>query len=222
MVRLRPSSRPARFEDELAEAKRAILERERRIHDLQRHVELLEDHLALALRQAQQPETEPAPARISLPIAAPALTAELAVDEPAPQLAPALEPKVAGSIQWHPVGIGAAAATSAASSATETAVLEIEFTEETHFYAGLERDMSRGGLFIATYRMQPLGTPLTLHFTLPCGTDVTARGEVSWIRDTDRGGCRPGMGVVFTELSEPALRSLSRFCESCPPLYVEL
>lgn len=36
--------------------------------------------------------------------------------------------------------------------------LELEFTEDSHFYAGLTQDISQGGVFIATYRLFPVGS----------------------------------------------------------------
>ena len=83
--------------------------------------------------------------------------------------------------------------------------------------------MSEGGVFIATYRVQPVGTPLRLAFELPCGTKVTARGEVRWIRegDGDSNDGRPGMGIAFTSLPEAALLAIGRFCRQRPPLYME-
>lgn len=99
--------------------------------------------------------------------------------------------------------------------------LEIEFNEDIQFYAGLTQDISEGGVFIATYRLLRIGTPLTLSFQMPDSTKVTARGEVRWVRDTNQTEVRTGMGVAFTEISEEALASIARFCREVAPLYVE-
>lgn len=99
--------------------------------------------------------------------------------------------------------------------------LEVEFTEDVQFFAGLTQDISEGGVFIATYRVLKIGTRLTLSFQMPDGCAVTARGEVRWVRDTRQAEVRTGMGVAFTEINQEALDSIVRFCREVPPLYVE-
>lgn len=99
--------------------------------------------------------------------------------------------------------------------------LDLEFTEETEFFAGLNQDMAQGGVFVATYRRVPVGTALTLELDLPCGTNVTARGRVAWLRDTGASQCRPGLGVQFTKLSPAALLAIARYAKHVPPLYME-
>lgn len=41
------------------------------------------------------------------------------------------------------------------------------------------------------------------------------------IRAAVEGECRPGMGVVFSELSSAALLALTRYARRVPPLYME-
>jgi uncharacterized protein (TIGR02266 family) len=100
--------------------------------------------------------------------------------------------------------------------------LELEFTEETQFYTGLTQDISEGGVFIATYRLFPIGSRLELSFDLPDGTKISTWGRVRWLREESPHGSRPGMGVEFGELSEAMLEAIVRFCEQRPPLYMEV
>jgi len=100
--------------------------------------------------------------------------------------------------------------------------LELEFTEDTHFYAGLTQDISQGGVFIATYRLLPVGSRLDLSFDLPDGTEIRTRGEVKWLREGACSGERPGMGVAFSELSEDAIIAIHRFCSERPLLYMDI
>jgi len=101
--------------------------------------------------------------------------------------------------------------------------LELEFTDETHFYAGITQDLSQGGVFIATYRVFPVGSRLELGFQLPNGTEVRARGVVRWVRGEGAPEDeRPGMGVAFTELSDSALAAIADFCRERAPLYMEI
>jgi uncharacterized protein (TIGR02266 family) len=100
--------------------------------------------------------------------------------------------------------------------------LELEFTEETQFYTGLTQDISEGGVFIATYRLFPIGSRLELSFELPDGTKINTWGRVRWLREESPHGSRPGMGVEFGDLTEEMLAAITRFCEQRPPLYMEV
>jgi uncharacterized protein (TIGR02266 family) len=100
--------------------------------------------------------------------------------------------------------------------------LELEFTEDTHFYAGITQDISQGGVFVATYRLLPVGSRLDLSFDLPDGTEIKTRGEVKWLRESAYSSERPGMGVAFLGLSEDAIVAIHRFCSERPPLYMDI
>jgi uncharacterized protein (TIGR02266 family) len=154
-------------------------------------------------------------------------------------------PASSGSAEWKPASAGAAypvlqhvAVALRASTLPPSAAdsippsqrraprkpceIELEFTEETQFFTGLTQDISEGGVFIATYQLFAIGSRLELSFELPDGTRVHTWGRVRWIREESAGGCRPGMGVEFGELSEAVLRAITQFCEQRPPLYMEL
>ena len=100
--------------------------------------------------------------------------------------------------------------------------IQIEFTEETHFYAGLTQDISEGGVFIATYHLRPVGVRLDLSFVLPDGVEVQATGVVRWLRDGTTEGSRPGMGVAFTDLKQEALESINKYCRARAPIYMDI
>jgi uncharacterized protein (TIGR02266 family) len=133
-----------------------------------------------------------------------------------------------GGVQWHRVTVAASpslrpslAPTSQRRAERRLAELQVEFDSETQFYAGITQDISEGGVFIATYCIQPVGTALGLSFELPCGTKVETRGTVRWLRDPSH-NARPGMGVAFDELSADSLAAIGRFCSQHVPLYVEV
>ena len=100
--------------------------------------------------------------------------------------------------------------------------IQIEFTEETHFYAGLTQDISEGGVFIATYHLRPVGMRLDLSFVLPDGVEVQAAGVVRWLRDGTTDGLRPGMGVAFTNLKQESLESINKYCRARAPIYIDI
>jgi uncharacterized protein (TIGR02266 family) len=99
---------------------------------------------------------------------------------------------------------------------------ELEFGDEAQFFAGITQDIQRGGLFLATHRVLPIGSRLDLEFELPEGTSVRTSGVVAWVRETvGPNSERPGVGVAFTELPSAALPAIERFCRIHPPLYME-
>jgi uncharacterized protein (TIGR02266 family) len=81
--------------------------------------------------------------------------------------------------------------------------------------------MSAGGLFVATYQIRPVGTPVMLSFVLPDGTTVTVAGEVRWVRDPRSGEAIPGMGIAFRGLEGADLEAVQRFCRKREPMYFD-
>ena len=100
--------------------------------------------------------------------------------------------------------------------------MQIEFTEETHLFAGLTQDISEGGVFIATYHLRPVGMRLDLSFMLPDGAEIQTAGIVRWLRDGATEGLRPGMGVAFTDLKPESLEALNKYCRTRAPLYMDV
>jgi uncharacterized protein (TIGR02266 family) len=90
---------------------------------------------------------------------------------------------------------------------------------DSHFYAGLSGDVSRGGIFVATYAPLPVGTPVQVKFVLPDG-ELALEGTVRWIRaGSER--VSPGLGIRFENLEAVSLVLIERFCREQPPLYVD-
>jgi uncharacterized protein (TIGR02266 family) len=185
--------------------------------------------MAVRVRDAQLATLQ---AEVVTPVAAQALAAR--GGEVATSLAaacskePAAAPSRAASGSLSRIAVLEAEA-SAASAAAERrsserwgCALEVEFSDESQFFAGLSQDISMGGLFLATYRKLAVGTSLRLRFDLPDGTTIEAGGEVRWVCDPAPGRGRPGVGVAFTDLAPAALEQIRAFCEVTPPLYVEL
>lgn len=102
-----------------------------------------------------------------------------------------------------------------------SAPIAFEFELATQLYADLSGDLRSGGLFIATYRMLPVGTRVELEIELSDWTRLYVLGRVSWQRRETQGESRPGMGIAFEELSPTALAALSSCCSANPPLYFD-
>ena len=107
---------------------------------------------------------------------------------------------------------------------TGRSVLEVDvgLVSDSNFYAGITMDVGTGGLFVATYQIQPVGTPIAVSMVLPDGHAIWAKGEVCWVSEprpdvTD--DAVPGMGVRFTHIEPGDLAAIEQFCKVRPPIY---
>jgi uncharacterized protein (TIGR02266 family) len=100
---------------------------------------------------------------------------------------------------------------------------DIGFQSESNFYTGFTEDISEGGLFLATYDCRPVGSQLSINFTLPNGELVSAEGIVRWIREYNRAtpDTTPGMGVQFTSLADDHKKAINRFLTQREPMFFE-
>ena len=93
---------------------------------------------------------------------------------------------------------------------------------EHNFYTGLSRNISSGGLFIATHRPLDIGAEVELLFQLPAGGPMHTHGQVTWVRAAhpDRPGRAPGMGVRFIDLSPEQSQQIRAFVRDREPLLI--
>lgn len=96
--------------------------------------------------------------------------------------------------------------------------VDLGLLSDSHFYAGLSRDLSRGGVFVATYRPETPGRELFLSFVLPDGHHVQTRGVVRWTSDAGD-DTPPGMGIAFVDLTEADRAAVERYCALREPMY---
>jgi uncharacterized protein (TIGR02266 family) len=98
--------------------------------------------------------------------------------------------------------------------------VEVSLASESHFFVGLTRNLSQGGLFVATWRRLPIGTPVDLVLTLPDGI-VKTRGRVRWVRDSTE-VTPPGIGVMFEGLDDGDRQRIEGFCAGRAPYYFDV
>jgi len=98
--------------------------------------------------------------------------------------------------------------------------LEVNGTSKHNFFTGFCRDLSEGGIFLATYDLRPIGDLVDLRFTLPGGHEIRTTGVVRWQR-TSSGGDQEwsGMGVEFLALSPEDRAAILRFFETREPIF---
>jgi uncharacterized protein (TIGR02266 family) len=94
---------------------------------------------------------------------------------------------------------------------------DVSLFSPTTFWAGFTEDISEGGLFVATYEVQPIGTRMDLRFELPTGHAVSVSGVVRWHRPMGD-DVMPGMGIAFENLSAGDARVIQTFIKHRPPL----
>jgi uncharacterized protein (TIGR02266 family) len=90
-----------------------------------------------------------------------------------------------------------------------------EDTQKTFF--GYAKNISRGGLFIATVKPREPGEKFIIEMTLPMPESLNFRceGEVIWKRHFVRkGGFEPGMGLRFIDLPEETGNRIDRWVQA--------
>lgn len=98
--------------------------------------------------------------------------------------------------------------------------VEVSLTSAAQLYTGITGDISTGGVFVVTYRPEPVGSVVELELALPTAT-VTAKGVVTWRREASE-GAEPGFGVAFLKLDDATREAIESFCRQREPMYVEI
>lgn len=94
------------------------------------------------------------------------------------------------------------------------ALVLVTVTSGHNFWTGLTRNVSKGGLFVASDVTMPIGTVLSFAFQLdPDPTIHRVRGTVRWVRPPEASSQHlpTGMGVQLDELSDALLADIQRF-----------
>lgn len=83
-------------------------------------------------------------------------------------------------------------------------VMEVSFRSTGSFLVSYSLNISKGGFFLETEEKVPLGTRMTVRFTIP-GADspVETTAIVTWARPAnEKEGTPPGLGLQFDELDQ--------------------
>ena len=98
--------------------------------------------------------------------------------------------------------------------------VDVAVAADGQLIAGASRDISEGGMFVATHRVVPDGARVTLEIALPNG-QILARGIVKWRREggAAEAGQSPGIGIVFEDLAQLDRDRLASFCRGRPRFY---
>ena len=133
-------------------------------------------------------------------------------NEPAPRRPPSVPPMPATSPQsW----------TDARKAVRGVVELEVGFYSESNFFVGVTENLSRGGVFVASYAMQPVGSEVEIALTLQSGEKLRVRGVVRWHRTAAADGW-PGMGVQFEDLSAEDAEKIRKFLSLREPMLYDV
>jgi hypothetical protein len=92
----------------------------------------------------------------------------------------------------------------------------------TNFYKGLSGNdiIDHGGLFVSTYMVPKIGTPIRLKVSLPGGYEFEANAVVKWAREANDGSdAPPGFGAQFTQITPEARQLVYRYVRNREPLF---
>ncbi len=93
----------------------------------------------------------------------------------------------------------------------------------TNFYKGLSGNdiVDHGGLFVATYMIPKIGTPVRLRVSLPGGYEFEAGAVVRWAREqtSSSDSAQPGFGAQFTDITPEARQLVYRYVRNREPLF---
>jgi hypothetical protein len=93
----------------------------------------------------------------------------------------------------------------------------------TNFYKGLSGNdiIDHGGLFVSTYMIPKIGTPVRLKVSLPGGYEFEANAVVRWSREESEcgGEAPPGFGAQFTQITQEARQLVYRYVRNREPLF---
>lgn len=92
----------------------------------------------------------------------------------------------------------------------------------TNFYKGLSGNdiIDHGGLFVSTYMIPKIGTPVRLKVSLPGGYEFEANAVVKWSREqSDGSDAPPGFGAQFTQITPEARQLVYRYTRNREPLF---
>jgi Tfp pilus assembly protein PilZ len=153
--------------------------------------------VAVAVEAPRAPTPAPAPP-------APAFAA------PAPAPAPAARPAA------QPAAVPPARASQP--QGTPSVDVELGTHSTSNFYNGLGGNdvIEHGGIFVATYKVLKIGSPVSLRVLLPGNYEFTASGVVQWTREGS--GVDPGFGARFTQISQEGRQLVYRYTRNREPM----
>jgi len=101
--------------------------------------------------------------------------------------------------------------------------IDISLEGDHNFFTGLAKNISAGGVFVATHEPHKIGAQVRLSLTLPeRERPIVTTGQVCWIRPHNEANDAPtGVGIKFSELAPDDEAAILEFIEHRPPIFFE-
>lgn len=78
--------------------------------------------------------------------------------------------------------------------------LRVQFRKASSLLVAYSVNLSRGGVFLDTAELLPVGTSVTLELAVPDAGPVTVSGRVTWVREQDGELGPRGIGIEFEDV----------------------
>ncbi len=101
--------------------------------------------------------------------------------------------------------------------------IEVTLAGPHNFFRGFTEDISKGGLFVATHRILPIGTEVTVTLALE-GREFVLPAQVVWVREQNSflpQGIEPGMGLQFIRLAPEQIGAIEEFIKKKEPIFFD-
>lgn len=101
---------------------------------------------------------------------------------------------------------------------------EVSIDGPHNFFSGFTEDISKGGVFLATSQIYPIGMKMKLSFRIE-GMDVDLEAVVRWTRNPESvnsDDLSPGMGLQFIDPPEKFVKIFEGFIKKKDPLFVDM
>ena len=101
---------------------------------------------------------------------------------------------------------------------------EVSIDGPHNFFSGFTEDISKGGIFLATSQIYPVGMKMKLSFIIE-GEEIDLDAVVRWTRSPESiysEDLSPGMGLQFIDPPEQFVRIFEKFIQKKDPLFVDL
>ena len=92
------------------------------------------------------------------------------------------------------------------------------------FFTGFTQDISKGGIFLATHQMYPIGTKIKLSFVVE-SEHLNVEAVVRWVRypgNILNSDMSPGMGLQFINPGRELTNVFDRFLVKKDPLMIDV
>jgi uncharacterized protein (TIGR02266 family) len=101
--------------------------------------------------------------------------------------------------------------------------VSVHIVSDHNFFAGLTRDISEGGIFVATHLPFEVGTRLEIQLLLPSDAQpALLLTEVRWVRSySATSGVSAGIGLKFVEPPAAVVARIHEFMNTRDPIYFE-